>query len=303
MPTLYAHKDANIRKTWAYLTGFLLFVIAVGWMLNALTGSSSFLWIAVAMSVLMSAGSYWYSDKLVLKIAGARIIEKKDAPDLYRIAENLSITAGLPMPVLAVIPDPQPNAFATGRDPRHAAVAVTTGLLEMLDRQELEGVVAHEMAHVGNRDILLSTIVVVLVGVIALLADFVFRITFWGRMGGNDREGGQVRLIMFAIGLLFAVLAPVIAQLMKLAISRRREFLADAAGALLTRYPEGLARALEKISSSPHQLRAANDATAHLYIASPFRGKGAKNWIHRLFATHPPAEDRVRALRGMRMEA
>lgn len=301
---LYQAAEANTRKTWIYLTGFFLLVILLGWLISYLMGSQIILWIAVALSILMSFGSFWYSDKIVLSLSKAKEIQKRDNPELYRIAENLAITAGLPTPRLYVIDDAQPNAFATGRDPKHAVVAVTTGLLQRLERVELEGVLAHEFSHIGNRDILLSAIIVVLVGVVVLLADLFFRMTFWGGLGGrNDRGGGQAKLILFVVALAFLIIAPLFAQVLKLAISRKREFLADASGALLTRYPEGLARALEKISSDPHQLRAANDATAHLYVANPFRGKENKSWLHKLFLTHPPVEERVRALRGLKLTA
>jgi len=298
---LYTHAESNMRKTWLYLTGFFLFVIALGWLMSYALNSPVLLIVAVVLSVFMSFGSYWYSDKLVLALSGARAIEKKDHPELYRIVENLAITAGLPMPRLYIIEDAQPNAFATGRDGKHAVVAATTGLLQRLDRVELEGVIAHELSHIGNKDMLVSTIVVVLVGVVAILADFFFRMAFWGGFGGrdNDRGGGQARLLMILVALVFMIVAPLVAQLIKMAVSRKREFLADASGALLTRYPEGLARALEKIAADPHQLRKASDATAHLYIASPFRGKEKTSWIHKLFSTHPPVEERVKALRGM----
>lgn len=229
----------------------------------------------------------------------AKEIKKEDNPELYRTVENLCITAGLPLPRIYIIDEAQPNAFATGRDAKHAVVAVTKGLLEKLDRVELEGVLAHELAHIGNRDILLGTIVVVLVGVVVIITDFFFRIAFWGRIGGRGRNEGQARLILILLALALAILAPLFANLMKLAISRKREFLADASAALLTRYPEGLARALEKISQDSGSLKAANNATAHLYIISPFRGKEKKSWLHRLFMTHPPVEERIRALRRM----
>jgi len=298
---LYSHAESNTRKTWLYLTGFFLFVIAVGWVMSYTLNSPALLILAVMLSVAMSVGSYWFSDKLVLAMSHAKSIEKKDHPELYRLVENLSITAGLQMPKLYIIEDAQPNAFATGRNAEHGVVAITTGLVNRLERVELEGVLAHELSHIGNKDILVSTIVVALVGVVAILADFFFRTAFWGGFGhrDNDRGGGQARLIMIGVALVFMIIAPLIAQLIKLAVSRKREFLADASGALLTRYPEGLARALEKISSDPHQLRAANDATAHLYIASPFRGREKTSWIHKLFMTHPPLEQRVAALRGM----
>ena len=301
MATLYTHKEANIAKTWLYLTGFLLLVILVGWVISYTLKSQVILWIAVILSILMSFFSYWYSDKIVLKMSRAKEIKKEDAPELYRTVENLSITAGLPVPRVYIIEEAQPNAFATGRSPKNGVVVVTRGLLDRLDRTELEGVLAHEFSHIGNRDILLSTIVVVLVGVVVILTDFFFRISFWGGMGGRGRDGGQARIIMILLALGLAILAPIFATLMKLAISRKREFLADASGALLTRYPEGLARALEKISQAPEPLRAASDATAHLYIASPFRGREKTSWLHKLFMTHPPTEDRVKALRGMKI--
>jgi heat shock protein HtpX len=302
MANLYSHAESNTRKTWLYLTGFFLFVIGVGWAISYVLESPVLLIAAVVLSIVMSIGSYWYSDRLVLAMSGAKPIEKKDNPELYRLVENLSITAGLPMPRLFIIQDAQPNAFATGRNAEHGVVAVTTGILDRLERVELEGVLAHELSHIGNKDILVSTVVVVLVGVVVLLADFFFRMAFWGGFGGrnNDRGGGQFHLIMIGIALVFMVIAPLAAQAIKLAISRKREFLADASGALLTRHPEGLARALEKIAEDPHQLKKANDSTAHLYIMSPFRGKEQKSWIHKLFMTHPSTEQRVQALRGMR---
>ena len=300
MANLYTHAEANTRKTWLYLFGFFLLVIAGGWLLSYVLDSYAVLVIAVALAFVMNIGSYWFSDKIVVKLARAKPIEKKDNPELYRLVENLAITAGLPTPTLYIIQDQQPNAFATGRNAQHGVVAVTTGLLEQLERTELEGVLAHELSHIGNKDMLVSTITVVLVGIIVLMADFFFRITFWGGLGGNNnRDGGQAKLVLFAVALVFLILAPILAQLIKFAVSRKRELLADASGALLTRYPEGLASALEKIASSPHELRAANDATAHLYFANPFRGKGKTSWIHKLFMTHPPVEERLRALRGM----
>lgn len=300
--TLYTQTDSNIRKTWLYLTGFLILVIGFGWVISVLLESWIVLWIAVIFSVLMSFFSYWYSDKIVLRLSRAREIKKQDSPELYRLVENLCITAGLPLPKIYIINEAQPNAFATGRDKKHAVIAATRGLLEKLERSELEGVIAHELSHIGNKDMLLQTIVVILGGVVAIMANFFFRITFWGGMGSRGgREGGQIKIIMTLVALFFALLAPLFATLMKLAISRKREFLADASAGLLTRYPEGLARALEKIASDPNPLKSVNDATAHLYIASPLRGKEKKSWLHRLFMTHPPVEDRVKALRGMQV--
>lgn len=299
--TLYTHAESNIRKTWLYLTGFFILVIGLGWFISYLVGDSTILVFFVILSILMSVGSYWFSDKLVLAMSHAKRIEKKDAPELYRIVENLTITAGLSLPKIYIINDQQPNAFATGRDAKHAVVAVTTGLLNRLERVELEGVIAHELSHIGNKDMLISTIVVVLVGIVALLADYVFRVSFYGGFGGRsgDRRSGQAAALFMLVGLVFAIATPLVAQLIRFAISRKRELLADASGALLTRHPEGLARALEKIAADPHQLRSASDATAHLYIANPFRGKEQVSWLHKLFMTHPPVEERVSALRGM----
>jgi heat shock protein HtpX len=221
---------------------------------------------------------------------------------LHRLVENLSITAGISKPRIYFINDSAPNAFATGRDPNHAVICVTSGLLDKLDKTELQGVIAHEMSHIGNYDIRLMTIVVVLVGVIALLSDWFLRWTWWG--GGrkrNDSEGGQLQLIMFILAIVLAILAPIIATLIKLAISRNREYLADSTGALLTRYPDGLASALEKISKDSEPLEAANKATAHLYIASPFKEdeNGSISWLQSMFETHPPIKDRIKRLRGM----
>jgi len=246
----------------------------------------------------MNVFSYWYSDKIVLKISGAKPANKETHRELINIVENLSITAGLPMPRVYVVPDKAPNAFATGRDAKHAVVAVTQGLLDILNRTELEGVIAHELSHIGNRDILISTIVVVLVGFIALLSDFFIRFTFWGGGRGGGNRDGRLQLILLVVGIVLAILAPIIATLIQLAISRKREFLADASGALLTRYPEGLASALKKISSNSVEMKRANHATAHLYIANPFKGKGAKSFLGKLFLTHPPVEARVHALMG-----
>ena len=291
--SLYTQIDSNNRKTWLYLAGFLIFIIGLGWLISYLMQNQLILWLAVALSIGLSFFSYWYSDKIVLAISKAKLIEKKDNPELYRLVENLCITAGLPLPKIYIIQDNQPNAFATGRNPQHGVIAFTTGLLAELDRVELEGVVAHELAHIGNKDILLSTMVVVMVGVVVIITDFFFRMAFFG--GGRD--SGQARIIMIVIALALAILAPLLAQMMKMAISRKREFLADATGALLTRHPDGLARALEKISRNATPLKTANDATSHLFIVSPFKGKESKSWIHRLFMTHPPIEERIVKLR------
>ncbi len=302
MANLYTQAESNIRKTWFYLFFFLILIIAVGWAISYYFQSPVILYAAVVISLLMNFIAYWKSDKIVLSLNHAKPIEKRDNPELYRVVENLCITAGLPLPKIYIIDSLQPNAFATGRDKNHAVVAVTRGLLDKLERAELEGVLAHELSHIGNRDMLLQTVIVVLVGVIVIMTDFFFRISFWGGFRGrNNKESGQIGVIMMVVAIALAVLAPIFAQLIKLAISRKREFLADASGALLTRYPEGLARALEKISQDPNSLRGASDATSHLYIASPFRGKEKKAWLHKLFMTHPPIEERIHTLREMKI--
>ena len=298
--TLYTHAESNIRKTWFYLTFFFVFIIGIGWLFSYFLENPSILWFAVIVSFLMSFFSYWYSDKIVLAMTRAKPIEKKDNPELYRIVENLCITAGLPLPRIYIIEGAQPNAFATGRDAKHAVVAVTRGLLEKLEKVELEGVISHELSHIGNRDMLLSTIVVVLVGIVMMLSDWFLRISLWGG-GRRDDSRGSGGAILAVLGIAAAVIAPITALLLQMAISRKREFLADASGALLTRYPEGLARALEKISADPTPLRVASNSTAHLYIANPFRGRHSHNWLARLFLTHPPIEERVRALRGIKV--
>ncbi len=293
MPTLYTHKDKNMRLTWIYITGFLTFVILAGYVFATAMNNSFILYIAVIFSVMMSFGSYWWSDKIVLAMSGAKEVTHDNAREIYHIVENLCITAGLPVPKIYIIEDSAPNAFATGREPEHGVICLTTGIIQKLKKTELEGVIAHELSHIGNRDILLSTVVVVLVGFVTLLADW-FR--HWAFYRKRDSEGGgQLQMILFLTAIILSILAPFAAMLMQLAISRKREFLADADGALLTRYPEGLARALEKISADTEPLEAANRATAHLYIVNPFKGKK----ITKLFMTHPPIEERIAALRGM----
>lgn len=230
---------------------------------------------------------------------GAKPIEKHDNPELYRIVENLCIAAGIRTPKIYILNEAQPNAFATGRDEKHAVVAVTKGLLGKLEKKEIEGVIAHELSHIKNKDMLLQTVVVVLVGVISIITDFFLRISFWG--GNRDDDNSNSNAIMMVIGIAVAILAPIAATLIQLSISRKREFLADASGALLTRYPEGLASALEKIASDDSRLRTANSSNAHLFISSPFRGKESKNWFTKLFLTHPPVEERVANLRGMKI--
>jgi len=282
--------------TWLYITGFLVFVIGVGYVFAGAMGNSAILYGAVIFAILMSFGSYWWSDKIVLAMSDAKEVTHDNARELYHLVENLCITAGLPIPKIYIIEDTAMNAFATGRDPEHGVICFTTGILNRLEKVELEGVIAHELSHIGNRDILLSTVVVVMVGFVTLLADW-FR--HWAFFGGksDDRDRGQLGVILMIAAIVLSILAPIAAMLMQLAISRKREFLADADGALLTRYPEGLARALEKISTDTEPLEAANRATAHLFIANPFKGKK----VTKLFMTHPPIEDRVKALRGMKV--
>jgi len=298
MATLYTQAASNTRKSWAYLTGFFGVVIFVGWLAAYLMNDQAILYFAVILAVVQSFTAYWFSDKIVLSMANATPIEQKDNPMLYRLVENLCIAAGLPMPKIYIINERQPNAFATGRDKNHAVVAVTAGLLDRLEKTELEGVIAHELSHIGNRDMFLSTVVVVLVGVIAILSNMFLRVSFWG--GGkkdNDRNSG----LLFILGLVAMILAPFVAQIIQLAISRKREFLADADGALLTRYPQGLARALEKISSDQSPMESAHNTTAHLYISNPLRGQQLNNWMTKLFSTHPPIEERVKALMDLSM--
>jgi heat shock protein HtpX len=294
MATLYTQAEANTRKTFLLIIGFCVLLIGFGWLFSYLLDSYVILVIAVILAIGQSFSSYWYSDKIVLSTVKAKPIKKEDNPELYRLVENLCITAGLPMPKIYILNEAQPNAFATGRDKDHAVVVVTQGLLDKLERAELEGVIAHELSHIGNKDILLGTVVVILVGIIATLSDSFLRISFWGGGRRDSRDEGGA--LMMVLGIFAAILAPLAAVLIQLAISRKREFLADATGALLTRYPEGLARALEKIANDPAPLKVANNSTAHLFIASPFRGKQSKNWFTKLFSTHPPIEERVKAL-------
>jgi heat shock protein HtpX len=280
------------------MTTFFIVVIGLGWTFSWIFGNTIILYVAVLIAVFMNIFAYWNSHKLVIKTSGATPADPNKFGELHNIVENLAITAGLPKPAIYIIDEKSPNAFATGRDEKHAVVAVTTGLMNILDRSELEGVIAHELSHIGNRDMLVSTISVVLVGFVTLLADFFLRWTFWGGHGGGDRDG-RVQIFMIIIGIALMILAPIIAQLMHLAISRKREFLADASGALLTRYPDGLASALKKISSHATPMRRANHATAHLFISNPFGGKKeAKKFLNKLFASHPPTEERVSALLG-----
>lgn len=297
---LWKNVDQNKRRSVLLVFSFILIVIALGWLFSVVYDSYAILVFAVVLAITQSLVSYYSGDKIVLAISGAKQIVKQDHPLLWNTVENLSITAGLPMPKIYIINDPAPNAFATGRDPDHASVAVTTGILSVLSRTELQGVIAHELSHIGNYDIRLSTIVAILVGVVALLSDLFLRARWFG-LGRRDNreEGGQIGAVLLILSIIAAILAPIIATLIQLAISRRREFLADSSGALLTRFPEGLANALEKISKYNRPVEKVSSATAHLYFANPFgRKNGEGSAISNLFSTHPPIKERIRQLIG-----
>ncbi len=290
---IYHEQSKNVWKTWGLMALFCLVIVGLGWFFGMVYDNTGILIFAVIFSLFMNFFSYWYSDKIILGLHHAQPIVKEDNPELWNAVENLAITAGLPMPKVYIIPDNAPNAFATGRDKNHAAVAVTSGLLQILNRNELEGVIAHELSHIGNKDILLSTIVVVLVGFVSLLSQIFIRGSFF-RSSKRDGEGGGILVL---IGIILAILSPIAVTLIQLAISRKREYLADASGALLTRYPEGLASALQKISAYAAPLKTASATTAHLFIANPFGSAGKK--LSGLFSTHPPTEERIKILRGM----
>lgn len=295
MATIYTHQNSNVAKTYLLMGLFFAVIVGLGIAVSEYDDAPGVLVIALVFSVLMNVAGYWWSDKIVLGLSKAKPAQKEDFYDLYTVTENLSIAAGLPMPKIYVIDDFAPNAFATGRNKEHAVICVTTGLLQKLDRSELEGVIAHELSHIGNRDILLMSAVVVLVGFVSIISDIFLRGLHFG--GRNNNRSGGAGGVLALIGLILIILSPIIATLIKLAISRRREYLADASGALLTRYPEGLARALEKISQYDPPLKSAHTATAHLFIASPF-GNGKKTFSN-FFQTHPPVSERVRRLREM----
>lgn len=291
---LYSEVSRNVRKTWIILGLFIIFLSAIAYVYASASGynTSLYLLFAATLSTITSISSYYFSDKIVLATSGAKPVTKESHAELFNVLENLSIGSGVPMPKLYLIHDSSPNAFATGRDPEHAVVAVTTGLLEKLTRTELEGVLAHELSHIKNFDIRLMAVVAVIVGSIAFLADVYLR-SMWSK---GNRKGNGVLLLA---GLVLSLLSPIIATVMQLAISRRREFLADASGALLTRYPDGLASALEKIAADKKPMDRANNATAHLYISNPFKDKSGTHLFTSLFNTHPPIEERIRILRSM----
>lgn len=295
---IYSQISANKWRTWLIMGLFIAFITTLVYIYGEASGYGlSFTGIALIISGVMSFISYYFSDKVVLSMSNAKQIKKSDNPQLFRIVENLAIGDGIPMPRVYVIDDSAPNAFATGRDPKHAVVAVTTGILDKLNKVELEGVLAHELSHIKNFDIRVMSIVVVLVGLVTLLADFFARSMWYGGDRRDERSSSQG--IFMIIGIVLMIISPIIATLIQLAVSRKREFLADASGALLTRYPEGLASALEKISKDREPLEVANNATAHLYIVNPFKGKDVQNFFSGLFNTHPPIEERIKILRSM----
>jgi heat shock protein HtpX len=298
---LYEQIASNKRRSFLLVFFFLALIFLLAWLFEQMVGmGTEGLIAAVAIALLMTLGSYYASDKIVLAMSKARPVTKEEFPYLYNVVEGLTIAAGIPAPRCYVIDDTAPNAFATGRNPKNSVIVVTTGLLEKLNRVELEGVIAHEMSHIKNYDVLLQTLTVVMVGVVALLSDWMRR-TFWwggGRRRGSDRgKGSGGAALILALALVMAILSPLIAQLIRLAISRKREFLADASGAMLTRYPPGLASALRKIAADKEPLEAANKATAHLYIVNPLLEHGGR--INKLFSTHPPIEERIAALEKM----
>lgn len=305
---MYTEIAKNKRNSTLLVLAFIIITVGLSWVISRALDNPSILYIVTGISILYTWISYYNSDKMVLAVSGAREVKKKDAPELYRTVENLAITAGLPMPRVFIMQDSAPNAFATGRDPEHAVVCVTTGLLDKLSKTELEGVIAHELSHIGNYDIRMMSLIAVLVSIIALLSDFFLRWGFF--MGGgrdsdgdNNNGGGQSQLIFILIAIALAIVAPIIGVLIQLAVSRKREYLADASGALLTRYPQGLAEALKKISGDTEPLEAANKATANMYIINPMRanveGKGGKGFASKLFSTHPPTADRIKKLESM----
>jgi len=303
--------NKNKRESWILIFSFLVVISLLGFVFSQVYQNSAILVFAVIFSVGSALFSYYFADSITLAVSKAQEVDKASNQQLYNIVENLCIAAGIPTPKIYVIDDSAPNAFATGRDPKHAVICYTSGILQKLNKTELEGVTAHELSHIGNYDIRLMTLVVVLVGLIALMSNWFLRFSFFGGRRSNSKDSGNVGMILFAVGILLAILSPLIATLIKLAVSRQREYLADASGALLTRYPEGLATALEKISADSVPLVEANNATAHLYIVNPFHQDrmeatssgqhGGRSWFAGLFNTHPPIEDRIKRLREMNL--
>ena len=301
---MYEQIASNKRRSILLVLGALLLLGAVGYALGLIYASGPVgLVIALVIAGFLSIGSYRYGDKVVLASARAREVTAEQEPRLHNVVEGLAIAAGTPKPRVYIVPEQAPNAFATGRDPDHSSIAVTQGLLDMMNRVELEGVIGHEMSHVVDRDILLGTIVATLVGAVVLISEFFMRSWFWGGVGGrrgSDRNGGAAGAILLAAGFVLLILAPIFGQLIRFAVSRQREYLADAQGAMLTRYPPGLASALRKIAASPTAMRSANNATAHLWLNQPSRVEGDKmGALEKLFNTHPPIADRIKRLEEM----
>ena len=302
---MYEQISRNKRRTVLLVLFMIVLFVGVGWALATLLGGSGIVGLGIALVVMLflSFSSYRWGDKLVLASARAKEVTPEEQPRLHNIVEGMAIASGMPKPRVYVVPENAPNAFATGRDPEHSHIAVTQGLLGMMNRVELEGVVAHEMSHIVDRDILLGTIVATLVGVVVLVAEFMLRWFWWGGIGGrrgDDRNGGAAGAVFAIVGIALLVLAPLFAQIVKFAVSRRREYLADAEGAMLTRYPPGLASALKKVAVSPHGMRSANNATAHLWLDQPSRVQGEQmGFMEKLFSTHPPIQDRIRILEEM----
>ena len=295
--TIYNQISGNKLRSFLLVLLFIGFFSFVFYLIGRTVGdSTTYFLLGLGISLFSGIGSYFFSDRLVLATTGARPADKKRHFNFYTVAENVAIASGVPMPKLYVIEDPSPNAFATGRNPKHAVVAATTGLLEKLDRAELEGVIAHEFSHIKNYDILVSSLVSVLAGTLVFVVDWVMRGFWWGGMDDNDN---RVNPLLFVFLIVTLVITPVIATLIQLAISRKREYLADAYGALITRNPDALADALIAISSDPHPLKRASGANAHLFIESPFKKRSARSLFTSLFSTHPPTEDRVKLLRDM----
>jgi len=293
MATIYTEKSKNSRKTWVLMSVFFILIIGLGYVFSEIYANRNILYFCIVFSLVINFLSYWYSDKIALSLAKAHRATREKYFDFYNLVENLSITAGLPMPQIYVIEDSSPNAFATGRDKKHAVIAVTTGLLALMNKTELEGVVAHEMSHIGNKDILLSTVVVVLVGFVSILSDVMIRSSLIRGREDRDNVGGVIVLV----GILLSIFAPLASSLIQLAISRKREYLADTGAVLLTRYPEGLASALEKLRDYGKPMQARSSAIAHLYISNPLGSEKFRK-VNSLFSTHPPIEERIKRLRN-----
>jgi heat shock protein HtpX len=303
---VYEQIASNKRKTAALVVGAIVFLAAIGYAIGLVFGNGS-VWLVVALifALISSIGSYFYGDRLVLASTRAKEVTPEEAPRLHNIVDGLAIAAGVPKPRVYVVPEEAPNAFATGRDAEHSSIAVTQGLLETMNRVELEGVIGHEISHVRDRDILVGTVVATLVGAAVLMSEFAMRAWFWGGIGGRRRSndsngGGVIELVLLGVGILLIITAPVAAQIIKLSVSRNREYLADSEGAMLTRYPPGLISALQKIEAAPHAMRSANNATAHLWLEQPSRVPGNQtSTLERLFSTHPPIEERIKRLQEM----